>query len=271
MDRLLAAGQLPGELMQLRLDPANVNVIYVGAAGGGVWKSADGGTTWTALTDSQSTLNTGALAIAPSNSSIIYAGTGDGTGSTQSFYGKGVLKSTDAGITWTLLGNSVFNRHNIAKVIVDPTNANTVYVAVPGGGMNGLSGSTGIWKSTDGGTTWANTTSSIDTNGRWADVAMDPSNSQRLIATLAQTTAKNGLYVSTNGGGAWTLINGGAPVGTAANNARVAFSVSSPLVAYTSWADTTNRVLGIWKERQRRGKLEPAFERAGVPGRGWGL
>jgi ELWxxDGT repeat protein/autotransporter-associated beta strand protein len=244
---IAGSGAVTGRINAVAADPANVNVIYVGAAGGGVWKSADGGTTWTALTDSQSTLNTGALAIAPSNSSIIYAGTGDGTGSTQSFYGKGVLKSTDAGITWTLLGNSVFNRHNIAKVIVDPTNANTVYVAVPGGGMNGLSGSTGIWKSTDGGTTWANTTSSIDTNGRWADVAMDPSNSQRLIATLAQTTAKNGLYVSTNGGGAWTLINGGAPVGTAANNARVAFSVSSPLVAYTSWADTTNRVLGIWK------------------------
>jgi ELWxxDGT repeat protein/autotransporter-associated beta strand protein len=239
-------GAVTGRIDAVVTDPGNANVIYVGAAGGGVWKTTDGGTTWTPLTDAQSTLNIGSLAIAPTNTSIIYAGTGDSTASTQSFYGKGVLKSTDGGATWTLLGNSSFNRRTISRIIVDPTNANTVYAAVPGGSANGQSGSTGIWKSTDGGTTWTNTTSSIDANGRW-DVAMDPSNAQRLLATLTGTTAKNGVYVSTNGGGAWTQVSGGAPVGTVANNARVVFAPSNALIVYASFADANNNLLGIWK------------------------
>src|SRR5882724_10416483 len=84
-----------GRVTALAADPANPNVLYAAAAGGGVWKTIDGGTSWLPLTDSQSTLFTGAIAVAPSNASVIYAGTGEANGSPLSYYGRGVLKSTD--------------------------------------------------------------------------------------------------------------------------------------------------------------------------------
>ena len=140
-----------GRLAAVAGDPNNANVLYVAAAGGGVWKTVDAGASWTPLTDGQSTLFMGALAVAKSNPDVIYAGTGEATNSGLSFYGRGVLKSTDGGTSWTLTGNSVFNRKTISQIAVDPTNGNVLYVAVGGGGVNGVGGNVGIFKSIDGG------------------------------------------------------------------------------------------------------------------------
>src|SRR5262249_12717904 len=89
-------GVSSGRITGLAADPSDPNTIYIAAAGGGVWKTTDGGTTWTPLTDNQPTLVMGALAIAPSNPSVLYAGTGEGDNSADSFYGLGILKSMDA-------------------------------------------------------------------------------------------------------------------------------------------------------------------------------
>ena len=126
------------------------------------WKTANGGVTWNALTDNQSTLFMGAIALAPSDPSVIYAGTGDANlgpdklafNRDNIFYGEGVLKSTDAGATWTLLGNNVFDRRTISKIVVDPTDPNTVYVAVGAVATNGLPGNT----------------AHLEIDGRWADL-----------------------------------------------------------------------------------------------------
>ena len=83
-------------------------------AGGGIWKTVDGGTSWVPLTDSQTTLSTGAIAIAPSNANVIYAGTGEADNSPLAFYGRGVLKSTDAGATWTLQGTAPSTEDHLA-------------------------------------------------------------------------------------------------------------------------------------------------------------
>ena len=83
-------------------DPGNADIFYLAAADGGVWKTTDGGVTWTPLTDSQITLAMGALAVAPGNSDFIYAGTGEANNPIDSLYGMGVLKSTDGGQSWTL-------------------------------------------------------------------------------------------------------------------------------------------------------------------------
>src|SRR5216683_1764256 len=142
-----------GRIAALAADPTDPNTIYVAAAGGGVWKTTDAGTSWMPLTDAQPTLFMGAIALAPSDPNTIYAGTGEATNSGLSFYGRGVLKSTDAGASWTLLGNAQFDRKAMAQIVVSPTDPDTVYVAVGGGGVNGLSGGTGVWQSTNGGTT----------------------------------------------------------------------------------------------------------------------
>jgi photosystem II stability/assembly factor-like uncharacterized protein len=204
-------------------DPTTANIIYLAAAGGGVWKTADGGATWNPLTDDQSTLFMGAIAVAPSNLQVIYAGTGEanlGPSKLQFnrdniYYGRGVLKSSNGGSTWTLLGNSVFNRRTMSKIVVDPNDPNTLYVAVGALATNGLPGNTGIWKSTDGGSTWTDTTSGISTTAAYSDVVIDPTNSQVLYAAVGAPggDTANGIYKTINGGSSWAVA--GASAGAA--------------------------------------------------------
>jgi hypothetical protein len=243
----LLNGQTPGgqpvsgRLTALAADPTNPSVIYVAAAGGGVWKTADGGTTWTPLTDGQPTLFLGALAVAPSNPKILYAGTGEANNSGDSYYGRGVLRSSDGGATWTLLATSLFNRRTIARVVVDPTNANTVYAAVSDFGENGLGGNTGIWKSTDGGVHWTKTTTALpnlSATDAFSDLVMDPTNPQVLYAAVGSPGGgpANGVYKSTNGGTTWSAA-GNFPLGTADSTIRLALAPSAHLTLYAAVTD----------------------------------
>ena len=239
-----------GRIAAIAADPANSNIIYVAAAGGGVWKTLDGGASWTPLTDNQTTLSMGAIAIAPTSTSTIYAATGEAVNSPASLanYGQGILKSTNGGASWTLMGNSTFSRHTISQIVVDPTNANNVYAAVAGAGNNGIAGSTGIYKSTDGGTTWSDTTTAISTTAPFTDVEIDKSNSQHLFAAVGGGTATSGLYVTTNGGTSWTLVGGGLISGTEVGWSKVAFAPSSTQTVYTSFSNNaTGGLLAMWR------------------------
>src|SRR5205085_10530564 len=106
---------------------------YIGSAGGGVWKTTNStaaNPSWTPLTDTQVSPFIGSVTLAPSNPSIVYVGTGEEELRALSFYGKGVLKSTDGGATWTLLGASVFDRTVIGNIVVHPTDSNIVFAAI---------------------------------------------------------------------------------------------------------------------------------------------
>jgi protocatechuate 3,4-dioxygenase beta subunit len=242
------AGADSGRLAALAAHPTDPNTIYVAAAGGGVWKTTNGGTSWAPLTDNQGSLFMGAIALAPSNPNIIYAGEGEANlGPSKLLFnrdniysGQGVLKSTDAGATWTLLGNDVFNRRTISKIVVDPTNPNTVYVAVGALANNGLPGNTGIWKSTDGGASWNDTTAGISTTAAFSDVVLDPTDPQTLYAAVGAPggDSANGIYKTTDGGGTWTVA-GNLPTGATDQHLgriSIALAPSAHLTLYAAIA-----------------------------------
>ena len=227
---------MSGRIAGIAADPADGNTLYIAAAGGGVWKTTDGGSTWNPLTDSQSTLSMGAIAVAPSNSSVIYAGTGEANNSGDSNFGRGVLVSTNGGTSWTLqTAGGAFDRKAIAEIAVDPTNANIVYVAVSGGGVNGVGGNNGVWRSTDGGVTWTNTTAAITTIQPWTSARIDPNTPSTLYAAVGNIfgNAADGVYKTTNSGGTWALL-AGAPNGSSTGRIVVAVSKSNSQVVYVS-------------------------------------
>ncbi|HEV3205036.1 MAG TPA: hypothetical protein VGY77_11660, partial [Gemmataceae bacterium] len=214
-----------GRIAAIAADPNDSNVLYLAAAGGGVWKTTDAGADWAPLTDDQATSFMGALAVAPSASSVIYAGTGEPSNSNLSFYGRGVLKSMDGGASWTLLGNDVFDRHTIAQIAVSPIDPDTVFVAVADGGVNGVGGNTGIWKSTDGGKTWTDTTSTISTTAAFTDVEMDPKDPKTLYAAVGsfRGSSVNGVYKTDDGGATWSVA-GNFPTGIGDGRISVAIA-----------------------------------------------
>jgi photosystem II stability/assembly factor-like uncharacterized protein len=247
-----------GRITAIVAHPTDPNVIYIGAAGGGVWKTIDGGSTWTPLTDAQSTLFIGAIALARSNPNVIYAGTGEANMGPSKvlekraniYYGRGILKSADGGDTWTLLGASQFDRRTISRIVVDPTDPDTVYVAVGAQAVNGAPGGTGIWKSSDGGATWTNTTAGrISTAAAFSDLAMSPSDRMRLYAAVGEPggSASNGVYSTKDGGMRWSRA-GDFPIGIANGRISVAAAPSAPGTLYAA-------VAGSGKSGSRFGRL----------------
>ena len=192
-----ATGNVSGRIAAIAAHPTDANTIYVAAAGGGVWKTINGGTNWTALTDIQSTLSMGAVAIARSNPLVIYAGTGEANNSVDSNFGRGILVSTNAGTSFTLNTGpgGVFNtnRMTCSRIAVDPNNASIAYAAMADFGNNGVftNNITGVYKTTNGGSTWANVTMA---NGKestfpWSDVVVDPNTTSTVYAAVGESLA----------------------------------------------------------------------------------
>ena len=177
------ASQANGRVSSIAINPNNPNVIFQGSSGGGVWKTIDGGVTWKPLTDQESSLGTGepsAVAIDPSNTNTVYLGT---SGRFVLNISKGILKSTDAGGSWIVLGSgfpssnignaqALFSGHSVNVIIVDPGNSNLLY----------LGASNGLFRSTDGGWNW---TQGTNGGGDARSLVLDrtsPSANRRLYA-----------------------------------------------------------------------------------------
>jgi hypothetical protein len=225
-------GLVSGRVTGIAVDPTNSSNIYVAAAGGGVWHTTNGGTSWTPLTDTQTTLAMGAIAIAPTNDLKIYAGTGEANNSGDSNHGEGILVSDNGGSTWTLeTAGGAFAGVAIGQIAVDPTNADTAYAAVGGYTENGTGGNTGIWKTTDGGTTWTNVTAArgLDPQEAWTSVVVDPTSPTTIYAALGDAfngRNDNAVYRSTDSGSTWSVLANG-PLGSSnANVGRIALAVS---------------------------------------------
>lgn len=242
------AGRDAGRVAALAIDPRNPDILYAGAAQGGVWRSVNAGVTWTPMSDRECSLAIGALAVDPVEATIIYAGTGELNFSADSYYGCGVLRSTDAGATWTTLGTGEFDSNSggarISKLLIDPatagsTTATTVYAAT----------SVGIWRSTTSGATW---TRLLD--GIASDLVMDPSTPTTLYASIGSPAggSANGIYRSADGGTSWTKLAGGLPTDEVGRIA-LAIARSAPAILYAAIQDAfggaggSGSLLGIWK------------------------
>jgi photosystem II stability/assembly factor-like uncharacterized protein len=240
---------LSGRITGIAAHPFSAGTIYIAAAGGGVWMTTDAGSNWTPLTDSQRTLSMGAIAIAASNPLVIYAGTGEANNSFDSNFGRGILVSTDGGATWTLRTgpSGIFDRMASAAIAVDPTNENIAYAAMATAGENGLLGRPGIYKTTDGGVTWINTTSAITTAQPYTDVQIDLNAPATVYMAVGRFSgsALNGVYKSVNGGGFWTLLSNG-PTGTSAGRIAIAVSKSNSQVLYVAAVQSSGS-FGLYK------------------------
>jgi len=160
--------------------PGNPAIYYMGADGGGVWKTTDGGVTWKPIFDGESAPSIGALAVAPSNPDIIYVGTGVNTDYGDVAHGDGVYKSTDGGGTWQHLG--LEDTRHIGRILVDPRNPDVVFVAALGHSY-GPNEERGVFRSMDGGKNWKKVLFKDNTTGA-IDLCFDPGNPRVVSATL---------------------------------------------------------------------------------------
>ena len=219
-----------GRVRAIVVHPRNSDVVFVGAALGGVWRTRDGGRTWQPVTDDQPTLSVGAMAIAPSNPQVIYVGTGEPNSGLDNYYGLGILKSTDGGDTWRLLGREVLTGLGVSAIVVHPQDENTLYIATALTGVPGpASPVRGILKSTDGGKTWTGLLGCRDCWGA-SDLVMSPSNANVLYAAFDGV----GIFRTTDGGQNWQRITQGLPD---KNFGRIelAISPSNPNVLYAGF------------------------------------
>ena len=216
--------------------------FYFGATGGGLWKTTDAGEHWSCVSDGFfHTASVGAVAISASNPDIVYAGMGERDIRGDISYGDGVYKSTDGGKTWKHLG--LEDTQNISKIQVDPKDPNTIYAAALGH-VYGPNQARGVYKSTDGGTTWSKILFVSDKAGA-VDLAMDPSDAKTLYASTWEAwrtpyTLNSGgpgskLFKTTDGGATWTDLSGnpGMPKGVL-GKICIAIAQSNPKIVYAS-------------------------------------
>ena len=158
------------------------NTIYLGTASGGVWKSENGGASWTPVFDEQPIQNIGSVAITQSNPSVVWVGTGEGNPRNSVSLGEGIYKTLDGGKTWKCMG--LQKTRNIHRIIIDPNNPDIVYVGVMGNPF-AEHAERGVYKTTDGGETWKLILHTNDTTGV-GDMVMDPSNPNKLLVNMYQ-------------------------------------------------------------------------------------
>jgi len=197
--------------------PGKPNEYFFGGVAGGVWKSENSGLTWTPVFDAEPIASIGAIAVAPSDSKVIYAGSGEADMRSDISFGDGMYKSGDGGATWKNIG--LADSQQIGRVIVDPHDPNVVLVAALGHAY-GPNEMRGVYRTTDGGATWTKVLGKDGDTGA-IDLASDPGNSRVVYASLWQARRNpwagyapvsgpgSGLYKSTDGGATWKQLTGG--------------------------------------------------------------
>ncbi len=215
-------------------------IFYFGSVGGGVWKTNDAGRTWKPVFDSQSIASIGAIAVAPSDSKVIYVGSGEADMRSSISYGNGMYKSADGGKTWAHIG--LEDSRQIGRILVDPRDANKVFVAALGHAY-GPNQERGVFRSRDGGKSWQKILFHDENTGA-IDVAFEPGNPKTIYASLWQTRRPpwsvyppsngpgSGLYRSIDGGDHWERVSGQGLPTEGLGRIGIAFAPSNPRRIY---------------------------------------
>ena len=211
--RSIGPAGMSGRVTAIDALHTNPDLIYLGTASGGVWKTENSGSNWTPVFDEQPTLNIGAVAIQQSNPSVVWVGTGEGNPRNSINIGGGIYKTMDGGKTWKLLG--LEKTKNIHRIIIDPNNPNTVYAASIGNPYD-VHPERGVYKTTDGGESWKLILHTNDSSG-CGDLVIDPTNPNKLIAAMWQHQRNpwsfysggkgSGLYITVDGGKNWKKLD----------------------------------------------------------------
>ena len=239
----IGPANIAGRMLDIAFDPNNASIIWAGAADGGIWKSTSGGSSWSPAEDQLPTLAVGCIATHPTNSNILYIGTGEGSFNGDAILGVGVLKSTNGGSTWSQTGLSwqLSQGQAVNRMVINPSDPNVLVAAARAG----------AYRTSDGGTTWTRT---LGSSGTWdaKDIVMDPSNTNNLYVALGYPwgNSNNGVYKSTDNGMSWTKLTNGLPTSTSMGRISLGISRSNSSTLYAGIANTIangSTLLGIYR------------------------
>src|SRR5437762_5318939 len=253
--RFAGPTNIGGRVVDIAVDPVAPDTIYVAAATGGVWKSADRGAQFTSIWPATNPQAMGALVIA--SNGTLFAGTGEANpgGGSITYGGSGVYRSTDGGAAWQLVG--LMDSGTIGRLAVDPTDPQHIFAAAAGNLFN-PGGERGVYESTDGGSTWPRVLAGDNDTTGAVDLAIDPINPNRVFAAMWDHLREpdlrtyggvgSGLYRSTDGGSTWQRLTNGLPgPATTVGRIGVALAPSNPQRVYAIVNQTNGSFQGFYR------------------------
>ena len=205
---------VPGRITDITVNPNDTSMIFAASAAGGVFKSTDFGVTWTSIFDEAGSPSIGAIALDPTDPDIIYVGTGEANAASDNYEGNGIWKTTDGGLTWNNIG--LPNSYHIARIVINPSNTDMIWVAVGGKHFGATNPERGVYRSTDGGANWSQQLYVNDSTG-CVDIVYHP-NSGKLFAAMWEKVRYpdlpsdfggfgSGIHVSSDLGATWDKLD----------------------------------------------------------------
>jgi photosystem II stability/assembly factor-like uncharacterized protein len=258
--RNIGPSMISGRIVSIAVDPTNKRNYFIAAASGGVWRTTNGGVTFTPVFDNEESYSIGFVTLDPKNPSTVWVGSGENNSQRSVSWGDGVYRSDDDGRTWRNMG--LKKSEHIARVLIDPRDSNVVYVASQGP-LWGPGGDRGVFKTTDGGKTWKNVFT-ISENTGVTDLVFEPGNPdvmyaaayqrRRHVWTLIDGGPESGIYKSTDAGATWNKLRGGLPGGDVG---RIGLGVSpaKPNLIYAEM-EAAGGAGGVYASEDRGGTWE---------------
>ena len=253
--RFAGPTNIGGRVVDIAVDPVAADTIYVAAATGGVWKSADRGARFTSIWPAANPQSMGALVITPNGT--LFAGTGEANpgGGSITYGGGGIFRSVNGGVTWQRVG--LANSGAIGRLVIDPTNPQRIFAAVTGRLYN-PGGQRGVYESTDGGSTWRRVLAGDNSTTGAVDLAIDPTNPNRVFASMWDHLREpdlrtyggvgSGVYRSTDGGSTWQrLTNGLPPPSATIGRIGIAVAPSNPQRVFAIVIQTGGLFQGLYR------------------------